>query len=182
MKAGIDTMINEKIEKLLNDQLNKELYSAYLYLSIEAYFNSINLQGFAHWFRVQVQEERDHALLFFEYINRAGGRVRLQLIEGPKTEFASIEEALGLTLEHERFVTESIYNIVDAARQERDHKTDSFLKWFIDEQVEEEENADNNVKKFQLVKDDGKGILMLDTEFAARVYTPAPGLQGAAQA
>ena len=97
-------------------------------------------------------------------------------------DFSSIKEALEQTLEHERFVTNSIYNIVDAARQERDHKTDSFLKWFIDEQVEEEENADNNIKKYELVKDDGKGILMLDAEFATRIYTPAPGLQGAAQA
>jgi ferritin len=175
-------MISERIEKLLNDQVNKELFSAYLYLSIEAYFHSINLPGFAHWFRVQTQEERDHALLFFEYINRVGGRVALQPIEGPKVEFASIEEAFRQTLEHERFVTASIYNIVDAAKEERDHKTDSFLKWFVDEQVEEEENADNNLKKFSLVKDDGKGILMLDAEFAARVYTPAPGLSGAAQA
>lgn len=175
-------MISEKIEKLLNDQINKELFSAYLYLSIEAYFNSINLQGFAHWYRIQIQEERDHALLIFEYINRVGGRVKLQPIEGPKVDFSSIQEALAQTLEHERFVTNSIYNIVDAARQERDHKTDSFLKWFIDEQVEEEENSDNNIKKYELVKDDGKGILMLDAEFATRVYTPAPGLQGAAQA
>jgi ferritin len=171
-------MINEKIESLLNDQVNKELFSAYLYLSIEAYFNSINLQGFAHWFRVQTMEERDHALLIFEFINRAGGRVKLQPIEGPKVDFASIQEALAQSLEHERFVTNSIYNIVDVARQEKDHKTDSFLKWFIDEQVEEEENADNNIKKYELVKDDGRGILMLDAEFAARVYTPAPGLAG----
>jgi len=175
-------MISEKLEKLLNDQLNKELFSAYLYLSIEAYFESINLKGFAHWFRVQTMEERDHALLFFEYINRVGGRVRLQPIEGPKVEFGSIMEALKQSLEHEQYVTRSIYEIVDAAKQERDHKTDSFLTWFIDEQVEEEENADNNVKKFELVKDDGRGILMLDTEFGARVYTPAPGLAGGAQA
>ncbi len=175
-------MISEKIEKMLNDQLNKELFSGYLYLSIEAYFNTLNLQGFAHWFRVQAQEETDHALLFFEYINRVGGKVTLQPIEGPKVDFSSIQEALAKSLEHEQFVTNSIYNIVDEVRQERDHKTDSFLKWFIDEQVEEEENADNNIQKYELVKDDGKGILMLDAEFGARVYTPAPGLQGAAQA
>lgn len=175
-------MISEKIEKLLNDQLNKELFSGYLYLSIEAYFESINLPGFAHWFRVQAQEERDHALLFFEYINRVGAKVTLQPIEGPKVDFSSIMEALEQSLKHEQFVTSSIYNIVDAARAEKDHKTDSFLKWFIDEQVEEEENADNNIRRFERVKDDGKGILMLDTEFAARVYTPAPGLNGVSQA
>lgn len=175
-------MVSTKIEQLLNEQLNKELFSAYLYLSIEAYFESVNLRGFAHWFRIQTMEERDHALLFFEYINRIGGRVKLQPIEGPKVDFDSIASALRQSLEHERFVTNSIYNIVDAAKQEKDHKTDSFLKWFIDEQVEEEENADNNIKKFEYVKDDGKGILMMDAELAARIYTPAPGLAGAAQA
>ncbi len=175
-------MISEKIENLLNDQLNKELYSGYLYLSIEAYFESLNLKGFAHWFRVQAQEERDHALLFFEYINRVGGRVKLMPIEGPQVEFESIMDALEASLKHEQFVTSSIYNIVDEAKAVRDHKTDSFLKWFIDEQVEEEDNAENNIRRFELVKDDGKGILMLDTEFAARIYTPAPGLEGAAQA
>jgi ferritin len=169
-------MVSEKIENLLNDQLNKELFSGYLYLSIEAYFESINLPGFAHWFRVQAQEERDHALLFFEFINRVNGRVKLMPIEGPKVEFASIMEALEASLAHEQFVTNSINNIVEAARQEKDYKTDSFLKWFIDEQVEEEENAENNIRRYERVENDGKGILMLDTEFAARVYTPAPGL------
>lgn len=169
-------MISEKIENLLNDQLNKELFSGYLYLSIEAYFESINLPGFAHWFRVQAQEERDHALLIFEFINRVNGRVKLMPIGGPQVEFASIMEALKASLAHEQFVTNSINNIVEAAQQEKDYKTDSFLKWFIDEQVEEEENAENNIRRYERVEDDGKGILMLDTEFAARVYIPAPGL------
>ncbi len=173
-------MISEKIEKMLNDQLNKELFSGYLYLSIEAYFHTLNLKGFAHWFRVQAQEERDHALLFFEYINRVGGKVSLQPIEGPKVDFSSIQEALEMSLKHEQFVTASIYDIVHAVKEEKDYKTDSFLKWFIDEQVEEEENADNNIRRLLMVKDDGKGILMLDNEFGARIYTPAPGLEGTA--
>jgi ferritin len=169
-------MISENLQEMLNNQINKEFYSAYLYLSIEAYLTSINLPGFANWFHVQTQEERDHALIFFNYINRVGGRVVLKNIDGPKVDFASIEEALKLTLEHERFVTKSIYEIVDAALAERDHKTNTFLQWFIDEQVEEEDNADKNIKKFSLVKDDGKGILMMDADMAARVYVQAAPL------
>lgn len=169
-------MISEKLENMLNDQLNRELFAGYLYLSISAYFESINLPGFANWFKVQAQEERDHAMIIFNYINRVGGRVRLMPIEGPKVEFASIKETLEASLEHERFVTGSINNIMDASIQEKDYKTESFLKWFIDEQVEEEDNAENNLRRYELVENDGKGILMLDSEFAARVYTPAPEL------
>lgn len=169
-------MISTKLENMLNDQLNKELYSAYLYLSIEAYFTSLNLAGFAHWFHVQVQEERDHALIFFNYISKVGGRVKLQAIDAPQVDFSSIGEALELTLKHEQFVTQSIYDIVDQAISERDHKTNSFLQWFVTEQVEEEENATMNIGKFNLVKDDGKGIMMLDTELAGRVYVQAAPL------
>lgn len=165
-------MISEKILEKLNEQIQKEFYSAYLYLSIEAYFASENLDGFANWFHVQAQEEVDHAMLIFNYVNRVGGRVRLRQIDSPKVDFESIEEALKSALEHEQFVTRSIYDIVDLAVAEKDHKTNTFLQWFVNEQVEEEENAENNVKKFELVKDDGKGILMLDQQMAARVYTP----------
>ena len=169
-------MVSDRIQKLLNDQLNKELYSAYLYLSIEAYLEAQSLPGIANWFRVQAQEERDHALIFFNYINRIGGRVRLAQIDAPQVDFESVGEALKLTLEHEKFVTRSIYGIVDASIEERDHKTNSFLQWFITEQVEEEDNADKNVRKFELVKGDGKGILMMDAEMAARVYVQAAPL------
>jgi len=165
-------MISEKIQKLLNEQIVKEFYSAYLYLSIEAYLTEQNLVGFANWFRVQAQEERDHAMIFFNFINKVGGRVKLGQIDAPKVDFASIEEALKLSLEHEQFVTRSIYTIVDAAIEERDHKTNQFLQWFVNEQTEEEANSDNNLKKFQLVGNDGRGILMMDAEMAARVYTP----------
>jgi len=169
-------MISEKLEKLLNDQIQKEFYSAYLYLSFEAYFASRNLDGFAHWFRVQAMEERDHAIIFVNYLKQVGGRVKLQSIQAPEWDFNSIEEVIINQLEHERVVTSSIYNIADHAIDERDHKTNSFLKWFIDEQAEEEANAELNLSKIRLVgEDDGKGILMLDTEMAARVYVvPAP--------
>lgn len=173
-------MISEKMGKILNDQIQKELYSAYLYLSFEAYFTSRNLNGYAHWFRVQAMEERDHGIIFFNYINHVGGRVKLRQLDAPEWDFKSIEEVITKQLEHERFVTKSIYNIVDQAIEERDHKTDSFLKWFIDEQAEEEANAELNLSKIKLVgEDDGKGILMLDAEMAARVYAiPAPLVTG----
>ena len=164
-------MISGKLQEKLNEQVQKEFYSAYLYLAMEAYFTSVNLNGFANWFHVQAQEERDHAMLIFNYINRVGGRVVLKRIDAPQNDFASIEEVLSLTLEHEQYVTKSIYGIVDVALEERDHKTNSFLQWFVNEQVEEEENADNNIKRFELVKGDGRGILMLDAELAQRVYT-----------
>lgn len=169
-------MISEKMEALLNDQLQREFFSAYLYLSFEAYFASRNLNGFAHWFRVQAMEERDHAIIFFNYLNQVGGRVRLKQLDAPDWDFGSIEEVLAKSLEHERSVTRSIYNIVDQAIAERDHKTNSFLKWFIDEQAEEEANAEQNLSKIKLVgENDGRGILMLDAEMATRVYTvPAP--------
>lgn len=169
-------MVSERIQRLLNEQVNKELFSAYLYLSIEAYLTAQNLPGFANWFRVQVQEERDHALIFFNYIHRIGGRVKLAAIDAPQVEFVSVGEALEKTLEHEKLVTASIYGIADAAQEERDHKTSSFLHWFVDEQVEEEENATNNIARFELVKDDGRGILMMDAEMAARIYVQAAPL------
>lgn len=165
-------MISEKMEQKLNEQMQKEFFSAYLYLSISAYFDYQNLKGFANWFHIQAQEERDHAMLIFSYIGRVGGKVRLAQIDAPQLDFASIEEALNKTFEHEQFITKSIYDIVDVAVEERDHKTNAFLQWFVNEQVEEEENADDNIKKFQLVKDDGRGILMMDNELAARVYVP----------
>ena len=164
-------MLSEKLQKQLNEQIVKEFFSAYLYLSIEAYFTSQNLNGFANWFRVQAQEERDHAMMMFAYVNKVGGRVYLGQIDAPKTEFSSIEDCLSLSLDHERFVTKSIYNIVDTAIEERDHKTNQFLQWFVNEQTEEESNSENNLKKFQLVGNDGRGILMMDAELAARVYT-----------
>jgi ferritin len=169
-------MISTKMEQLLNEQIQKEFYSAYLYLSFEAYFTARNLNGYAHWFRVQAMEERDHAVIFFNYLNRVGGRVKLQQLEAPEWEFKTIEEVLTKQLEHERLVTKSIYNIADQAIEEHDHKTGSFLKWFIDEQAEEEDNAEQNLSKIKLVgENDGRGILMLDSEMAARVYViPAP--------
>lgn len=169
-------MISDKINKLLNEQVQKEFYSAYLYLSMEAYFQNQNLDGFANFFHVQLQEERDHAMKFFNYINQAGGKVELMQIDAPQVDFKSAEEVFDITLKHEQGVTKSIYNIVDNALAEKDHGTNTFLQWFVTEQVEEEATADKVLRKLKLIKDDPNGILMLDNELAQRVYTPpAPG-------
>lgn len=165
-------MINQKVQEKLNQQVQKEFYSAYLYLSMAAYFLDKNLDGFANWFNIQAQEERDHAMLIFNYINRVGGRIELQQIDAPPVEFKSIGEVLEMTLEHEKMVTQSIYDIVDAAIEERDHKTNSFMQWFVNEQVEEEENAEKNLGDYEIIKDDGRGIMMLDREMGSRVYVP----------
>ncbi|MHB8061483.1 MAG: ferritin [Ruminiclostridium sp.] len=169
-------MISQKINKLLNEQVQKEFYSAYLYLSMEAYFQNQNLEGFANFFHVQLQEERDHAMKIFNYINQAGGKVELMQIDTPQVNFKSAQEIFDLALKHEQFVTKSIYNIVDNALEEKDHGTNSFLQWYVTEQVEEEATADKNLRKLKLIKDDTNGLLMLDAELALRVYTPpAPG-------
>ncbi len=156
----------------LNEQIMKEFYSGYLYLSMEAYFTSQNLDGFANWFRVQAQEERDHAMKIFNYVNYVGGRVKLLAIKEPVHEFGSAEEVLRMALEHEKKVTASIYELVDMAREERDHKTDSFLQWYVDEQVEEENNAQNNVNRLKLAGERGGGLFMIDQEMGKRVYAP----------
>lgn len=169
-------MISEKMLQKLNEQVTKEFYSAYLYLSMEAYFASENLNGFANFFHVQAQEERDHAMKFFNYISHVGGRVKLAPIEGPQTDFVSAREVFQITLDHERQVTQLIYFLVNLAVEEKDHFTNTFLQWFVTEQAEEESSADAILKKLKLIGSDGMGILMLDAELAKRVYTPpVPG-------
>ena len=164
-------MISERMQQKLNEQMQKEFYSEYFYLSMEAYLAAQNLNGFANFFHVQVQEERDHALKFFNYINQVGGRVILAQIDAPKTDFESQEEVFRIALEHEKFITRSIYDLIDIALEERDHTTHAFLQWFITEQAEEEATMDNTLKKLKLIGNDGRGILMIDAELAQRVYT-----------
>lgn len=144
-------------------------------MSMSAYLEEENLKGYANWFMIQAQEERDHALIIYNYVLAAGGRVRLQALEQPQVDFANLEEVLTETLAHEQFITGSIYDLVDAATAARDHKTVQMLQWFIEEQVEEEDNADNNINQYRLFGTDPKGLHMLDREMAARIYTvPAP--------
>lgn len=165
-------MISQRMQQELNVQVQKEFHSAYIYLSMEAYFASLNLDGFANFFHVQVQEERDHAMKFFNYINHVGGKIVLAEIQAPRTEFASAQEVFEITLEHEQYITKSIHSIVDLALEEKDHATNAFLQWFVNEQIEEEASMDKILKKLKLIGADGRGLLMLDAELAQRVYTP----------
>lgn len=165
-------MINQNMEKMLNDQIQKEIYSAYLYLSMEAYLASISLDGFANFFHIQAREEMDHAMKIFNYINQVGGRVVLEQIDQPQIDFESPSNVFKLAFEHEQFVTRSIHSIVNAALEEKDHSTNTFLQWFVTEQAEEEESMDKYVQKLKLVGDQGPGLFMIDNELAQRVYVP----------
>jgi ferritin len=165
-------MLNTKMEKALNDQLNAEMYSSYLYLSMAAYFQSINLSGFATWMRVQTQEEMVHAMKFYDFINERGGRVNLGQIEGPPAEWESPLAAFEAALEHEQKVTGLINSLMDLALEGRDHATQIFLQWFVTEQVEEEDSANEVIQKIKLMGDAQGGLFMIDRELGQRTFTP----------
>lgn len=168
-------MLNEKVIKLLNDQVNKEFYSAYLYLDFSNYYADKNLDGFANWYRVQAQEERDHAMLFIKYLQNNGIPVTLGAIAAPDKEITSIVDPAKFALEHEQYVTASIHNIYAEAMDVKDFRTMQFLDWFISEQGEEETNADELLKKVEMFGGDPKSLYLLNQELAARVYQ-APSL------
>jgi len=165
-------MIGKKMEKALNGQINAEYYSSYMYLAMAAYFESIDLPGFANWMRVQTQEEEFHALKFYDYIVERAGRVTLQAIEAPPTEWNSPSEAFQATLEHEQKVTGLINDLVFLARDERDNAAEIFLQWFVTEQVEEEDNVNTILAQLRLIKDKPHGLFMLDKDLGQRVFTP----------
>ena len=165
-------MISKKMEKALNAQVNAELYSAYLYLSMESYFKSLNLNGFANWMRVQTQEEVLHAMKIYDFINERGGRALLKGIEGPPTEWNSPLAIFEAAYAHEQKVTGLINDLVDLAIKEKDHATNSFLQWFVNEQVEEEASADAIVQQLKIMEDAPGGMFMLDRELGLRVFTP----------
>lgn len=165
-------MIKEKIKDAINKQINAEMYSAYLYLSMSAYFESINLKGFANWMKAQVQEEMVHAMKFYDYINERGGRVLLTAIDAPPTQWDSSLAVFEYTYKHEQRVTGLINGLVDLAISEKDHATNNFLQWFVAEQVEEESSADEVVQKLKIAGDQGGGLFMLDRELGQRVFTP----------
>ena len=167
--------MDKKVIELLNDQINKEFYSAYLYLDIANFFNDLDLDGFANWYNIQAQEERDHALLFLRYLQSNGIKAELKAIDKPDKVFVNPIDPLYAGAEHERYVTDLIHNIYDAAYSVKDFRTMQFLDWFVKEQGEEEKNADTMVKKYELFGTDPKGLYLLDQEYAARVYT-APSL------
>lgn len=165
-------MLNEEVKALLNTQVNKEFFSAYLYLDLSNFYESKGLAGFATWYKVQAQEERDHALLFYQYLHNNGVRVVLEAIDKPDEKLEILMDALKIGLEHEVYVTALIHKIYAAANENHDFRTMQFLDWFIKEQGEEEKNAQDLITKMELFGDDPKSLYMLDNELKARVYNP----------
>ena len=168
-------MLNEKVVTLLNTQINKEFFSAYLYLGIANYYKDEGLDGFSNWYMIQAQEERDHAMLFLQYLQNNSEKVVLEAIEKPDAKFSDLLSPAKAALAHEQYVTNSIHEIYDAASGVKDYRTMQFLDWFVKEQGEEEMNAETLIKKIELFGSDSKGLYLLDQELAARVYT-APSL------
>jgi ferritin len=164
-------MINSKVEAALNDQVRKEFYSSYLYLSMAAQLESMNLKGFAHWIQVQANEEIKHAMKIYGHLNERGGKVILQQIDAPQSSWKSVKEMFATTYEHERKVTESINRIVELARSEKDYATETFLQWFVNEQVEEEASTYEITQKLELIGDNAPALVMMDTELGKRSIT-----------
>lgn len=164
-------MIKQNLAEALNKQINAELYSAYLYLSMAAYCESISLNGFANWMRMQAQEEVAHAMHMYKYLAERGGRITLESIAAPPTEWKSPLEMFTEVYAHEQKVTSLIYDLVNLAQDERDHAMFAFLQWYVSEQVEEEASADEIVQKLKLMGQDKSGLLfMLDRELGQRVF------------
>lgn len=161
-------MLNKKIQDAINEQIKNELYSAYIYLSMSAYFESMNLAGMAHWMRLQSNEEVEHAMKFFDYVHDRGGRVILGAIDQPPTEWKSPLAAFENAYEHEQKVTGMINNIYALAVKENDYPTQVMLQWFIDEQVEEEKNASTIVEQLKMIGDSTNGLMMLDHRLGER--------------
>lgn len=168
-------MLNTKVSELLNQQINKELYSAYLYLDFSNYFSAKGLDGFANWYMIQAQEERDHAMLFYKYLQNNNEKVTLEAIAKPDKSLDSDMTVLKAGLEHEEYVTSLINDIYAAAYDVKDFRTMQFLDWFVKEQGEEETNANDLISKMELFGSDPKGLYMLNSELGARVYS-APSL------
>ena len=161
-------MIEKAMQEAMNEQINKELFSSYLYLSMAAYFEDKNLPGFAHWMRLQADEEREHAMKFYDFILERGGRVILKAIDAPKTEWSSSLEVAEEVAAHEAKVTASINALYELALKEKDYPAQVMLQWFINEQVEEEKNAAEIVANLKLIEERGTAVLMLDHRLAKR--------------
>ena len=168
-------MVNAKVHALLNNQINKEFYSAYLYLDFSNYFKARGLDGFANWYKIQAEEERDHAMLFYTYLQNENMPVTLEAIDKPDKVFDSDMSVLKAGLEHEIYVSSLINDIYAAAHEAKDFRTMQFLDWFVKEQGEEETNANDLITKMELFGSDPRGLYLLNQELSARVYT-APSL------
>ena len=167
--------MNTRIAELMNDQINKELYSAYLYLEIANYYDELDLDGYANYYMIQAQEERDHALLFMKYLQVNGLKVTLKALDMPGKTYDGVLAPLEMAAEHERYVTALINNIYHEAQLDKDYRAMKFLDWFVDEQMEEEDSADKMISRYKLFGGDPRGLYLLDQEYAARVYS-APSL------
>ena len=168
-------MLDKKVVELLNQQVNKEFYSAYLYLDFSSFYKDKGLDGFANWYQVQAQEERDHAMLFYQYLHNNNVRPMLEAIAQPAAVLETLKDPLTAALEHEEYVTGLIHEIYAAAQEVKDFRTTQFLDWFVKEQGEEETNAHDLITKMDLFGSDPKSLYMLDNELKSRVYA-APSL------
>ncbi len=164
--------MNEKLEKAINDQINAELYSEYFYMAMYAYFDRMNLQGFKNWMNVQMQEEHAHAMGMFNYIHERGGKVILDKIEQPKSDWSNPVEVFEDVLKHEKYVTSRINDLLDIAEEVNDRAAVSFLDWYLKEQVEEESNVSNVLKTLRMVCDDKHCLYMMDKDLASRTFNP----------
>lgn len=163
-------MINSELEQIINEQINKELYSEYLYLAMKLHFEDMNLQGFVNWFDVQVQEEHAHAVGFMNYLTERGGSVKLMAIDKPEVKGSTPLEVFKQVLEHEEYVTSLINGVADVAEKVKDRAAMSFVDWYIKEQVEEEANVGNVLKTLELIGDDKKALLLFDKDLATRTF------------
>lgn len=169
-------MISKKMTSAINDQINAEMFSGYLYMAMSSCCSQMGFKGAAHWFFVQMQEELTHALRFYKYVNDQGQHCVLEAIEKPQATFKSLKEMFEKTLAHERTVTARINKLMDLARKESDHATEVMLGWFVNEQVEEEATASELLQTLSFAGTDMSGLLMIDKDLAARVFTPPVGL------
>jgi len=172
-------MISKKMQDAISEQVNAEIWSAYLYLSMSAYFEQQNLRGFANWMKIQWQEEVSHSIKFFDYVHSRGGHISLKPIAGVPVEWKNAIDVFNETLKHEQHVTSLINNLANIAMEEKDHATNSMLQWFITEQIEEEANAEQILVQLKMIGDNGYGMLMLDRELATRVFVDATKAGGA---
>jgi len=165
-------MMSQKLQDAMNEQMKNEFFSAYLYQAMAGYFESEDLPGFANWMRIQALEELSHGEKFFHFMCEVGARTNLLPIDGPKNDYKSPLDVFEFSLDHEKFVTASINNLMTIAKEEGDHASEIFLQWFVSEQVEEEASFGLMVKKLERIGDDGNGLLRLDDELATRVFVP----------
>lgn len=164
-------MLDKNVKSLINEQINKEFYSAYLYLDFSNYYYDEGLDGFANWYEVQAQEERDHAMLMRSYLHDNGGSVSFEAVSKPDKTYTNVGDPLKFSLEHEQYITESINTIYKTASEVNDYRTMQFFDWFVKEQGEEEKNAEDMIKKYELFGTDSKGLYLLNQELLARTYT-----------